>query len=311
MNVNLDRALKLLLDGDVVAIPTETVYGLAASLSHPAAISRIFNLKGRSSNNPLIIHVADTSQVIPFAKTLPPGFELLAKNFWPGALTIVIPIDLNKVPEKARAGLPTAAFRVPAHPLTRQLLAQSGPLVMPSANLSGKPSATTSEHVEADFGAAFPVLNGGPCEKGLESTILYFDGAQWEIIRQGALPPEAFTSILGYTPQIARKKAGEQPLCPGQLYRHYAPKAQLLLTKEFAPDMQGVVVGFEGRPYPSACHIIPFGPISSPNKVAENLYKVLRKLDDEGVASAWVDMNFPDDGLWSTIAERLNKAAQT
>lgn len=311
MRIDLQQAIDLLRNGKVVGVPTETVYGLAASLSHPQAISEIFTLKGRPSNNPLIIHLQEGSQVIPFADTLPKGFDLLARHFWPGPLTLVIPVKEDTVPKKARAGLPTAAFRVPAHPVTRMLLEQTGPLVMPSANLSGKPSATSPEHVEEDFGQAFPVLHGGHCDKGVESTILYFDGKQWEIIRQGALPSEAFKELLGYSPPIASKAENGKPLCPGQLYRHYAPKAKLKLTKEFAPGMKGVVVGFEGRRYPAECRVMTLGPLSDPEKVAEHLYTALRRLDNENVSAAWVDIDFPAHGLWSTIAERLNKASTT
>ena len=311
MRVELETAATLLLNGNVVGVPTETVYGLAAALTHPDAISHIFRLKGRPSNNPLIIHVADASQIAPFAKAFPEDFDLLARHFWPGPLTLILPIDTAKIPEKARAGLPTAAFRVPAHPLTKELLQKTGPLVMPSANLSGKPSSTCPQHVEADFGPTFPVLDGGPCKRGVESTILYYDGSQWEIIRQGALAQEAFSAVLGYLPKIAGKEEGEAPLCPGQLYRHYAPAAKLILTTEFQPSMEGVVIGFEGRAYPPACRLITLGPLSNPQRAAEALYAVLRRLDLEDISSAWVDMNFPPEGLWSTIAERLRKAAQS
>lgn len=311
MIIDLQQATARLRNGEVVAVPTETVYGLAASLSLPHAIAQIFSLKGRPENNPLIIHLADPSQVIPFAKSLPAGFDRLVSHFWPGPLTIVIPILPETIPEKARAGLATAAFRVPAHPLACALLTQTGPLVMPSANLSGKPSATQAQHVEADFGPAFPVLDGGACNKGVESTILYYDekDSRWEIIRQGALSAESFAQILGYTPKIVGKENTATPLCPGQLYRHYAPKAELRLVKTFDPTMQGVVLGYPEHIYPPGCRLIPLGTLSSPGSVAENLYAVLRALDVEKIPAAWVDMNIPENGLWSTIAERLIKAA--
>jgi len=310
MRITFEKAVELLKNGHVAAVPTETVYGLAASLSSPKAVEKIFTLKGRPSNNPLIIHIASQEQLDPFVKTLPNGFEKLAKAFWPGPLTLVLAANTAHVPELVRAGLPTAAFRIPAHPLIRNLLALTGPLVMPSANISGKPSATSPGHVESDLGVDFPVLDGGKCARGVESTILFHDGNQWKIIRLGALAPEVFKPILGYQPAVMLSKKGEDPICPGQLYRHYAPKAKLILTKTITPETKGAVIGFSDRNYPSACQIFPLGPLSMPEKVAENLYAVLRNLDEERIETAWVDMDMPDEGLWQTILERLNKASQ-
>lgn len=306
MRISLEQACHLLLHGDVVALPTETVYGLGASIAFPEAIQKIYAIKGRPSNNPLIIHLHSSASISSFASSLPEGFHALAEAFWPGPLTLVLPIFPETVPSIACAGLPTAAFRIPDHSLTRDLLKICGPLVMPSANLSGKPSATKSEHVELDFGQDFPVLDGGSCQKGLESTILIFRKGAWEIIRQGALAAEHFRSVLGYTPIVNTPTKGSVPLCPGQLYRHYAPKASLLLTKE----PTGIVVGFSDRNYPSSSTIFSLGPLKDPALVAENLYSVLRQLDAEGITSAEVDIDFPDYGLWQTISERLHKAAR-
>lgn len=311
MKISLETACQLLISGSVVGIPTETVYGLAASLNHSEAIQRIFALKGRPSNNPLIIHVSNTSQVLPYAQALPKNFMQLAESFWPGPLTIVIPISPEMIPTAARAQLTTAAFRIPSHPLARELLQITGPLVMPSANLSGRPSATCREHVEADFGSDFPVLDGGPCQKGVESTILYYlvEQERWQIIRQGALPAEAFEPILHYIPEIHAPSKEQAPLCPGQLYRHYAPKARLKLMETFDPNGRGVMIGFTDKSYPSSYKMLFLGPLANPEKVAENLYAILRQLDQEGIEEAIVDMNFPSDGLWMTIRERLKKAA--
>src|SRR5262245_4612508 len=143
MHISLEEAASALKSGLVVAVPTETVYGLAASIDFPDAIEDIFRLKGRPSNNPLIVHVASAKEIAFYVTQQPPQFLKLASAFWPGPLTVVLPVDQVRIPSVARAGLPTAAFRVPNHPLTRELLEITGPLVMPSANLSGKPSATT------------------------------------------------------------------------------------------------------------------------------------------------------------------------
>jgi L-threonylcarbamoyladenylate synthase len=304
MHIPLEQAAALLRNGDVVGVPTETVYGLAAAISQPAAIDRIFALKNRPADNPLIIHVAAIDQIAEFIAGFPAAFDALATEFWPGPLTLVIPILEDSVPNQVRAGLSTAAFRVPGHPLTRELLTMTGPLVMPSANISGRPSATTPVHVEADFGKDFPVLDGGACGKGVESTILIFQGDRWTVGRLGAIPAERFAAVLGYVPAEAKK--GEVPLCPGQRYRHYAPKAKLHFGHVEGCD---TVLGYREREYVDADRVIILGSISDPEAVAERLYAALRRLDDEGVVAAWVDVDVPREGLWLTILDRLYKAS--
>lgn len=296
MRVTLEEAVALLKKGELVAIPTETVYGLAACLEDVAAIQKIYQVKGRPAQNPLIVHLTELGH---YVKTRPPYLQQLVEAFWPGPMTLVL--EQSQVPEIARAGLPTAAFRVPNHPLTQQILQQTGPLVMPSANLSGRPSSTLPEHVESDFGPHFPVLEG-ETTLGLESTVLRF-ADRWEIIRLGALPPEAFETVLGYVPEVRETKKGESPACPGQLFRHYAPAAQLLPLKD---NVSGIVVGFSDRHYNATLYSL--GSSQDPEAVAENLYATLRRLDEEGVQQAWIDLNIPQEGLWKTISQRLQKA---
>lgn len=306
MRISFEKACQLLQSNDIVAIPTETVYGLAASLSSEAGITKIFTTKGRPSQNPLIIHVKNKDQLLPYVKELPPQFNELTQAFWPGPLTLVVPIKPNCISTKVTAGLQTAAFRAPAHPLTQALLTVAGPLVAPSANLSGQPSPTTAHHVEQDLGIDFPVLNGGPSSKGLESTILYFADSNWQIIRLGALAPESFTSILGYQPSIQFEN-GHKAICPGQLFRHYAPNAKLIL--EGKPSNFTPILGFSDRHYPKGNPLILLGPLSDPEEVAKRLYDVLRQLDHKHLQEVWVDMDFPNHGLWITIRERIQKAA--
>lgn len=308
-HISLEQASHLLKHGDVIGVPTETVYGLAASLYQEQAIDQIFSLKKRPLDNPLIIHLASYDELLSFKPEPIPFLETLAKNFWPGPLTLVLPIDPHLIPSKARAGLPTAAFRVPSHPLTLELLRKTGPLVMPSANLSGKPSSTQPSHLEHDFGDHFPILDGGLCVKGLESTILYYNQEQWEIIRQGALAKEQFAPYLNYVPVIKSKEHGKAPLCPGQMYRHYAPRAKLLLKKDFDPNYEGCVLGFSNRNYPKLSHLLVLGDLAEPETIAANLYTFLRHLDEKKISEALVDIDFPSDGLLSTIKERLIKAA--
>lgn len=315
MKVSLDRAVELLNAGHVVAIPTETVYGLAASIHFPGAIQEIFSLKGRPSDNPLIIHLASANDIPLYAKELTEDFQKLSKTFWPGPLTLVLNAMEEKIPAIVRAGLPTAAFRVPSHEVTLAILNKTGPLVMPSANLSGKPSATTAEHVEDDFGKDFAVLDGGVCKKGVESTILYrdkvADQGEWIVIRLGALPPEAFLPALGYVPKVKDQEERSSPLCPGQLYRHYSPKAKLILSDsillaETIPN----IVGFSDRIYPKSSRLFSLGTSNDSETAAYLLYDVLRRLDQENIDLAIVDMDFPTNGLWLTLRERLQKAAQ-
>jgi L-threonylcarbamoyladenylate synthase len=311
MRISLQESQRLLESGQVVSLPTETVYGLGALLKFPQAIDKVFSLKGRPNNNPLIIHLANSQLISSYAKNLPEKFKELTQAFWPGPMTLIIEIEQELIPIQARAGLPTAAFRVPNHPLTLQLLSNCGPLVMPSANLSGKPSATSPSHVENDFGLDFPVLDGGNCQSGLESTILMHQAGQWKIIRLGILEPEIFSHIIGYCPPIVRADKDLQPLCPGQLYRHYAPKAKLTLAKDFPPHTNEFVIGFGDASYPPSYKLLSLGFKIEPLRVAENLYRLLRQLDERGIEHAFVDMRFPDEGLWKTIAERLSKAANS
>jgi L-threonylcarbamoyladenylate synthase len=309
MLISTDEASKLLNTGHVVGIPTETVYGLAAALHQPQAIDRIFTLKKRPAQNPLIIHLSSSQSVTDYALMVPSDFAKLTNLFWPGPLTLVLQANTDRIPNQVRAGLSTAAFRVPQHSLALEVLKKVGPIVMPSANLSGSPSATHWSHVESDFGIDFPVLDGGACKRGLESTILCYVGDCWQIVRLGAIAAEDFTSVLGYTPIIAALGSSEKPLCPGQMFRHYAPKAQLILTKQ-AQNCGGVVIGFSDRSYQNASRVIALGSTNNPEEVAENLYAVLRQLDVEGISDANVDVDVPSDGLWVTLLERLSKAQQ-
>ncbi|MDP1835173.1 MAG: L-threonylcarbamoyladenylate synthase [Chlamydiales bacterium] len=308
VRISISEACQRLTSGQVVAIPTETVYGLAASLQSPDAIERIFALKKRPANNPLIIHLATAQDLLEFVPTLPFGVKELAAHFWPGSLTLVLPVDVARVPSIVRAGLSSAAFRVPSHPVALDILDQVGPLVAPSANLSGSPSSTTPAHIEEDFGDAIPVVDGGACDAGVESTILVFHEGQWQIARLGALSAEVFSELLGYMPPLLTNE--NKPLCPGRMHRHYSPKARLLLGTGPYRGQAPIVVGYSDRRYEGARRVYTFGSSKSPEEVSHHLYEVLRHLDRRGVLVAWVDMEVPEAGLWKTIRERLFRAAE-
>lgn len=250
----LGNAIKELADGNVVAFPTETVYGLGASAFHPEAIAKVFALKGRPSDNPLIVHISNLKQLEDLVEWYP---EELAKLFWPGPLTLVLPKKAS-VPDCVSAGLPTIGVRMPDHPLALALIEAAGPLVAPSANLSGKPSATCAEHVRHDFGDAVYVLDGGTCEVGVESTV-------YKVETQTILRPGAITAEMLGAVSIAQDDA-ERPESPGMKYRHYAPNARVRLVD--APQ-EGAVEGV----------------------TRENLYALLREADLRGDSEIVIVVN--------------------
>jgi len=312
MKITVIEAIERLTSGQVVSLPTETVYGLAACLNQPKAIENIFKLKGRPLHNPLIIHVANIQQIEDYLLHPVSLFDELASTFWPGPLTIILPIQTLKISEIVRAHLPSAAFRIPDQADTLRIIKEVGPLVMPSANISGYPSATMADHVEKDFGVDFPVLDGGSCEKGLESTILYYLNPTWVILRMGALTGESLEKVLGYRPEFfLTTEQQKKPLSPGQLLRHYSPHARLILGDPSALERAPFIVGFRERSYPEKSRVLYLGSINDVNEVANNLYHILRELDIQKSSWAWVDINFPTHGLWKTVSDRLTKAADT
>jgi L-threonylcarbamoyladenylate synthase len=198
MNITLEEAIDLLKRGEVIAIPTDTVYGLAADMQNRTAVDKIFEIKRRPNDKPLITLCSQPDQVDPFVKDYPPGFDQLAGRFWPGALTLVIPIKPDTILDNVRCGGSTEGFRIPNHPLTLELIDRYGSLVAPSANLSSYPSARSAAEVEHYFGTAFPILDGGPCSGGVESTILCFQEGSWRSVRVGAISLKQLEELLSY-----------------------------------------------------------------------------------------------------------------
>lgn len=309
MRISSREAIALLKKGQVAALPTETVYGLAASLSHPAAIEEIFHLKQRPPQNPLIVHLHHPQELNDLVTALPPESRELMDAFWPGPLTLILPAQQDRVPALVRAGLPTVACRVPSLLQVREILRETGPLVMPSANRSGRPSATQAFHVEEDLGSQIPVLDGGMCERGIESSILHYRENRWHLIRRGILPGEAFIPILGYEPLFC-PSSGRQPTSPGQLFRHYAPRARLLLNEEIPDEPIDAIIGFRERNYPEGVAIYLLGSQSNSDECSQRLYTLLRQLDADQRSSVWVDFSFSHEGKWATLKERFEKASQ-
>ncbi len=228
--LNLHPFITLIKKGEVVAFPTETVYGLGADAWNPTAIKKIFATKGRPTDNPLIVHVSDKRQLSQFVQTIPEAVHNLTEAFWPGPLTIV----LSKKPEVLdliTAGLQTVAMRMPDHPLALSFIEQTGPLVAPSANTSGKPSPTKAQHVLNDFGADFPVIDGGPTKVGLESTVVDLTSEIPTILRPGKIGKKELEAVLHAEVQYSTDSRMLVPKSPGQKYSHYQPTAKVFYMK--------------------------------------------------------------------------------
>ena len=229
----LDQAAEILRNGGLVAFPTETVYGLGGIATDESAAEKIYKAKGRPSDNPLIIHIAEPSDVERYAKTQELYYKL-AEAFMPGPLTVILP-KKDTIPKGVTGGLDTVAVRCPSHPIARELIRRTGaPIAAPSANLSGSPSPTSGAHVISDLsGRIDAIIDGGECDIGLESTIVMLDGDQLTLLRPGAVTVDALSCVCDKVKVAAAVTAAlsenERPLSPGMKYRHYAPRAPLVL----------------------------------------------------------------------------------
>lgn len=304
----IEAAARHLALGRLVAFPTETVYGLGADATSGRAVAGIFEAKGRSRFNPLIVHVADVEEARGLALFTPLALRL-AKAFWPGPLTLVVQRRVDDpLADLVTAGLGTVALRVPAHPVARALLAASGlPLAAPSANRSGHVSPTRAEHVAADLGSRVAlILDGGPAALGLESTILDATGVRPVLLRSGAVTTESIEAMLGAGLARAAAMAGA-PRSPGQLASHYAPRARLRLeAREVRP---GEALLAFGTPVPPAAEpAINLSARGDLVEAAANLFAALRALDQPGVETIAV-MPIPGTGLGEAINDRLRRGA--
>lgn len=290
--------------GQLVAFPTETVYGLGADATSADAVLSIYETKGRPRFNPLIVHVADLAM----AETLgvfPPLARDLANRFWPGPLSLVVPLRPGHgLADIATAGLDTVALRVPDHPVALSLLAATGrPLAAPSANPSGKLSPTTAEQVRRGFAGAVPVLDGGPCTAGVESTILAIDGDRLVQLRAGALSRDAIEAFAGRP--VEQAAADAEISAPGMLLSHYAPAAGMRLDTLPQPGEAWLAFGpaqaFDGP----ARNLSLAGDL---HEAARNLFSMLHELDATG-ASIIAVSPIPETGLGEAINDRLRRAA--
>ncbi len=301
----LARAAALLATGALVAFPTETVYGLGGDARDDHAVARIFAAKGRPSFNPLIVHLPDLAAAERLV-TFTPAARDLARAFWPGPLTLVLPLrpDAGLSP-LVSAGLPTVAVRVPAHPVAQALLrAFGGPVAAPSANPSGRISPTRAAHVRDGLeGRIAAVIDGGACAVGLESTIVGFDPAP-VLLRPGGLSEEALAAALGQ-PLAPPARAG-RPNAPGQLDSHYAPAARLRLNAD-RPEPGEVWIGFGPAMAADTLNLSPAGDLV---EAAANLFHYLRAADDRaGPGGRIAAAPVPETGLGRAINDRLRRAA--
>jgi L-threonylcarbamoyladenylate synthase len=321
---SLEPAARLLNEGQLVAFPTETVYGLGAIYRDEAALSQIFAAKGRPNDNPLIVHIWQLAQLTELVQVINPKWQRLIEAFWPGPLTLIFPKKAI-VPDLVTAGLATVAVRMPSHPVARELLRLTGiPVAAPSANLSGKPSPTRAEHVLTDFMAKIPlVVDGGPCQAGLESTVLMLDAGQPRILRPGSITREMLETALNETVAVA---AGEtnRPQAPGMKYRHYAPKAPVLLVEgekakvvayintllqEQSKSAKVVIIGSsETISQYQTDLVLDFGPEGHLELAAMRLYAFLRQCDALGADRIIIE-GVNETGIGAAIKNRLNKAA--
>jgi len=320
----ISGAAKLLREGGLVALPTETVYGLAANGLDEEAVRRIFQAKGRPQDNPLILHVPGTQWLPRYCREIPPLAYVLARKFWPGPLTMILKRS-EVVPDATTAGLDTVAVRCPNHPVTLAIIREAGiPVAAPSANTSGRPSCTTAQAVLEDMdGKVDGIVDGGPCAVGVESTILDLTCHPPRLLRPGGIPLETLEQIVGF---IAVDKAvtapleeGERPKAPGMKYRHYAPKAPVTVVTgaprasaqeiaRLAGEGSGVICFEEYLGLFAGRQVQSLGPAADKQTQAQRLFEALRAFDHSFVREIYAQC--PDGkGLGMAVGNRLKKAA--
>lgn len=319
-----EAAAEIIKNGGLVAIPTETVYGLGANGLDEKAVAAIFEAKGRPQDNPLILHVAEPMEMERFCHSIPESAYRLARRFWPGPLTMVLPAR-DIVPKRTTGGLSTVAVRCPDSAVTRQIIRLSGvPIAAPSANLSGKPSTTTAQHVYHDHAGKIPlIVDGGKCSVGVESTIVDLTDEKPRLLRPGGITPAQLREVLGelivdkaVTAQIDKDAVVK---APGMKYRHYAPDAPVTIvsgSREAAAryirahfESGDRVLCFEEElPLYAGCSPLPYGKEADPATLSAGLFAALRILDDPEVHAVYARCPV-GEGVAYAVQNRLKKAA--
>lgn len=322
LHSQIDSAVALLRAGGTVAFPTETVYGLGADVSNFSAVQRIFEIKKRPADHPLIVHFADASRLHYWAREVPEQAWKLAEHFWPGPLTLILPRSRH-VPENVTGGQDTVGLRVPDHPVALALLSAlgtEGALAAPSANRFGHVSPTTAAHVQEELGQTVDmILDGGPCEIGLESTIVGFSGQIAVILRPGRISLAALTEVLGEK-VVLPERGNHTGRVPGALASHYAPVTPLelcptesLWRRALELESAGsrvAIMEWSGRNLdrPENKNILHFSMSREPALYGSQLYATLRRFDHEGFDRMLVEAP-PDHPAWVAIADRLQRAS--
>lgn len=311
---DLDYAAQLLTAEEVVAIPTETVYGLAGNALSVKAVTKIFAVKNRPSFDPLIIHTNAVSRLAAWTEPLPPPLQQLADRFMPGPLTLLVP-KRPVIPDLVTSGSPLVAVRIPRHPLTQALLKQLAfPLAAPSANPFGYISPTTAQHVEQQLGDRIRyILDGGPCTVGLESTIVGMEDGKITVFRKGGLEVETIEALVG--PVQVREHSSSNPKAPGMLKSHYAPRIPLRLGALSAAAIQnkqriGVLAFQKPLPDVPAHQQIILSPKGDLQEAAQGLFAAMRRLDQMDIDLILAE-TFPETGLGRAINDRLRRASAT
>lgn len=317
-------AAEIIKKGGLVAIPTETVYGLGANALDEAAVAKIFEVKGRPQDNPLIIHVTGAEEIDKYCYDVPDSAYLLAKKFWPGPLTMVLPVR-DIVPRRTTGGLDTVAIRCPQTAVTREIIRLSGvPIAAPSANISGKPSTTTAQHVLHDHkGRIEAIVDGGPCSVGVESTIVDLTEARPRLLRPGGITPEQLKEALGdlvVDSAVTRQIANDAVVrAPGMKYRHYAPQSPVTIISgsreaaaryihhHFVPGDR-VLCFEEELPLYKDCDPLAYGREADPRTLSAGLFAALRELDDPKIGHIFARCPV-GGGVAFAVQNRLGKAA--
>lgn len=317
----LPEISRILSSGGIVAIPTETVYGLAASAFDGRAVDKIFAAKGRPRDNPLIVHISDMSQLEGVVSEIPPQALLLAEKFWPGPLSIIMPKG-EKIPDEVSCGLDTVAVRMPSSPCARAIISHCGlPLAAPSANLSGSPSPTSAKHVADDlFGRIDAIVDGGDCAVGVESTVISLCSEVPELLRPGGISLEQLREVLGevrVSPAVlSQLEKGMKAASPGMKYKHYSPKTKVIILKgSFEKYLRFIhnkprcaALCFDGEGEKTGLPFVEYGPENDSPRQGEKLFGALRDVDSLGVRAAYA--RYPrTDGVGLAVINRLLRAA--
>lgn len=313
---DLLRASDLIREGQLVAFPTETVYGLGANALNPDAVARIFEAKGRPHFDPLIVHVPNVSRLEPLTADIPQIAHELARTFWPGPLTMVLP-KTSLVPDLVTSGLSTVAVRIPVHPLAQDLLKRAGvPIAAPSANRFGRLSPTRAEHVLDQLGDQVAyILDGGPCEVGVESTVVDVTCQPPKLLRPGGVTLEALQDAVGDVELQGTTATGETPAAPGMLTKHYAPETRVILVNGLEelhlPRNECALLSFAPLPNSQGFQAMEvLSPKGDLREAATQFFSVMRRLDAAG-AKQIVAIRFPNEGLGRALNDRLERAAKS